>query len=301
MIPAIKIAAAPCSWGVLEFDLEGKNPPYAQVLDEMSEAGYAGTELGDWGFLPTDPAKLSRELNARNLEIMAAFVPVAFAEPGAHEAGLTNALKTARLLSAANASSVIVLADDNGKNPTRTTMAGRIAPEQGLNKKQWEIFAAGVEKTARAVLKETGLKTVFHHHCGGFVETPAETQMLLDSTDPGLVGLCLDTGHWTYGGGDPSAALKKYGQRIRHVHFKDCDPKVAEQARAGHWDYFQTIKNGLFCELGQGTVPFREIIQGLQHLSYPGWIVVEQDVFPGLGNPGESASRNRAYLHKIGI
>ena len=57
----IKIANAPCSWGVLEFELEGKAAGYAQVLDEISEAGYTGTELGDWGFMPTDPAQLKKD------------------------------------------------------------------------------------------------------------------------------------------------------------------------------------------------------------------------------------------------
>jgi inosose dehydratase len=51
----LKIANAPCSWGVLEFDLEGKAAGYVQVLNEMVETGYQGTELGDWGFMPTDP------------------------------------------------------------------------------------------------------------------------------------------------------------------------------------------------------------------------------------------------------
>ena len=52
----IKIANAPCSWGVLEFELEGEAMGYQQVLDEIAATGYAGTELGDWGFMPTDPA-----------------------------------------------------------------------------------------------------------------------------------------------------------------------------------------------------------------------------------------------------
>ena len=50
------VANAPRSWGVLEFDLEGEY--YVQVLDEMAEAGYAGTELGDGGVIPTDSAVL---------------------------------------------------------------------------------------------------------------------------------------------------------------------------------------------------------------------------------------------------
>ena len=54
----IKIANAPVSWGVLEFDLDGKKANFRQVLQEMHETGYAGTELGDWGFLPTEAEHL---------------------------------------------------------------------------------------------------------------------------------------------------------------------------------------------------------------------------------------------------
>ena len=52
----IKVANAPCSWGMLEFDLEGEAAGYTQVLNEIVETGYQGTELGDWAScLPTLP------------------------------------------------------------------------------------------------------------------------------------------------------------------------------------------------------------------------------------------------------
>ena len=120
---AIRVANAPCSWGVLEFDLPGKALGYAQVLDEIKETGYAGTELGDWGFMPTDPAALRRELDARGLELVGAFVPVAFAQEQAHGEGAERAVKTAQLMSeAVGPAPFIVLADDNGKDPRRTKL-----------------------------------------------------------------------------------------------------------------------------------------------------------------------------------
>ena len=80
----IKIANAPCSWGVLEFDLPGQALGYAQVLDEIKETGYIGTELGDWGFMPTDPGRLQAELQNRYLELVGAFVQGAFSNESAH-------------------------------------------------------------------------------------------------------------------------------------------------------------------------------------------------------------------------
>lgn len=298
----IKIANAPCSWGILEFDLQGQAFGFGQVLDEMQATGYAGTELGDWGFMPTDPAALRAELAARRLTLLGAFVPVALAKQEAHAAGEAQALRTARLLAeTAGAEAFIVLADDNGTDPVRTQNAGRIRPEHGLGEERWAIFAEGANRIARAVQEQTGLRTVFHHHGAGYVETPAEVDQLLARTDPAVLGLCLDTGHYRLGGGDPLAGLARHAGRIWHVHFKDHSPGVAAQARAENWDYFRAVRAGLFCELGQGDVDFAAVKSTLEAQGYQGWIVVEQDVLPGLGTPRQSAQRNREFLRELGF
>ena len=296
----IKIANAPCSWGVLEFDLEGEVAGYAQVLDEMQAAGYAGTELGDWGFMPTESTQLKKEIRARNLEMLGAFVSVDFSNPAAHVTGAETAVRTARLLAAVGTTPFIVLADDNGRNPVRTQNAGRILPEQGLSDGQWNVFASGVEAVALAVRQATGIRCVFHHHCAGFVETPDEVEKLLSLTDPTLIGLCFDTGHYSFGGGDALDGIRKHASRIRHVHLKDHEPNVAAQSRQNEWDYFTSVRNGIFCELGNGNVDFPAVLQELETAGYDGWGVVEQDVLPGIGSPKESAARNRAYLNSLG-
>jgi inosose dehydratase len=287
---------------VLEFGLEGPAADYAQVLDEMRAAGYEGTELGDWGFMPTEPRQLRRELTARGLALVGAFVPVRLAMAEAHAAGEARALETAGLLAeAAGDQPFIVLADDNGTDPLRTRQAGRIQPEQGLSPRAWQVFADGASRIAASVRAQTGLRTVFHHHCAGFVETPAEVQRLMDLTEPALLGLCFDTGHYRFGGGDPASGLRQHADRIWHVHFKDHSPEVAARVRAEGWDYFQAVRTGIFCELGKGDVPFEEIKRELERVGYGGWIVVEQDVLPGMGTPKESAERSRGYLRGLGF
>ncbi|MBI3850292.1 MAG: TIM barrel protein [Verrucomicrobia bacterium] len=299
----IPVANAPCSWGVLEFDLPGAALGFAQVLDEIHETGYAGTELGDWGFMPTEPVALKRELNVRGLALLGAFVPVAFAEESAHADGAARAVKTARLMAdAVGTLPFIVLADDNGKDATRTKLAGRIKPQHSLSPAKWDTFSRGVNRVAEAVRRQTGLRSVFHHHCAGFVETPWEIEQLMKSTDPKLVGLCFDTGHYRFGGGgDPLLAYRQFKDRIWHVHFKDCSPQTHEQARKNEWNYFESLKHGIFCELGKGDVDFKTFAAELQREKYPGWIVVEQDVLPGMGAPKEFARRNREFLRSCNL
>ena len=298
----IHIGNAPVSWGIFEFT--GLIPKYTfeQVLNEIRDAGYTGTELGPWGYLPTDPARLRDELDKRGLKMLSTFVPIKLIDPGALKAGEEVALRTGALLNALGAK-IIILADDNLTIQNRIDRSGRIRPEDGLTAEQWKTFGANVNKVAQSVMDKYGMAMAFHHHCGGYVETPAEIDRLMELTRPELVGLCLDTGHYVYGGGNANAvdAVKKYGSRINHLHFKDCDPAVLARARSEGLNYLDAVGAGIFCELGKGSIDFRAVASDMNKLGYNGFAVVEQDILPGLGSPLESAKRNREYLRSIGL
>jgi inosose dehydratase len=300
----MRVGNAPCSWGTLEFEeTKGEQIGFDRMLDELAETGYTGTELGDWGFMPTDPAALHEELNRRALVMLGAFVPVALKHPAAHPPGIAQAVKTARLLAsvAADPKPYLVLADNNGSVPERTRNAGRITPAMGLSPSEWAVFAEGANAVARAVHNETGLRTVFHHHCAGYVETPDEIGRFLELTDPQVIGLVFDTGHYAYGAGnfDVVAGLERFKNRVWYIHCKDCQPEVAQRARAEKWDYFQALQHGVFCELGKGGVDFPAVLRWLKAQRYDGYLLVEQDILPGMGAPKESARRNREYLRSI--
>lgn len=300
----LKVGNAPCSWGTLEFEsAKGEQIGFSRMLDELAVTGYTGTELGDWGYMPTDPPVLSAELERRGLVMLGAFVPVAMKYRASHAPGVAAAVKTAKLLAAVgkDPKPFLVLADDNGSVPERTLNAGRVTPQMGLSEEEWHVFAEGANLVARTVLAETGLRTVFHHHCAGYVETPHEIARFLELTDPEAIGLVFDTGHYAYGAGsaDVVAGLQRFKDRIWYVHFKDCQPEVAAQARVQGWDYFEALRHGVFCELGKGCVDFPSALRWLKHTGYDGYTLVEQDVLPGMGAPAESARRNREYLRSI--
>src|SRR5579859_3479781 len=130
----LRVGNAPCSWGTLEFEETRAEPiGFRRMLDELAETGYTGTELGDWGYMPTDPTVLRGELSKRGLVMLGAFVPVALKDPQAHEEGVAAAVKTARLLAAVagDPPPYLVLADANGTVWERTANAGRITDAMG--------------------------------------------------------------------------------------------------------------------------------------------------------------------------
>jgi inosose dehydratase len=305
----MQVGNAPCSWGTLEFgSLKADRISASQMLDELVESGYTGCELGDWGFFPTDPDELHALFATRQLTMTGAYIGIAFEDSSKHAAGEAEALKIAQQMATlakrldSSWSPIVVLAGDNGVNPVRTKYAGRIGDDMLLSPAGAQTFAQGVNRVAAAIHAQTGLRSALHNHCAGFFERPDEIEQILAMTDPELVGLVLDTGHYVYGAGNCDGLLSvfdRFADRIWYVHFKDCDLQIMEDARKNEWDYFQAVEHGVFCELGQGCVDFPGIIDWLQTNNYCGFVTVEQDVLPGMGHPYDSATRNRRYLADI--
>jgi inosose dehydratase len=296
----IKVGTAPVSWGIMEVKGWNGQAPYAKVLDEMTEAGYEGTELGPYGYLPSEPERLIAELTSRGLSMVSAFVPLPLAEPERHEASLREAMNVARLLTSVGARLIVLAGDMNG---ARMNVAGSVNEERdGMSAQHWKDTIEIVSRIARAC-SDFGLSTAFHHHAGTLVETPNEIKRLCENTDPSLIGLCLDTGHYVYGGGDPVEAVRKYGSRIWHLHLKDIRLPVLASVRSDGAGFLEAVRREVFCELGDGGVDFPGIKRGLIDCGYDGWAIVEQDVDasqPGV-KPFESAVRSRSYLREIGI
>ncbi|MGL4610467.1 MAG: sugar phosphate isomerase/epimerase family protein [Trueperaceae bacterium] len=302
MSAKLRIGNAPCSWGTIE-NIEGERLSYHQMLEELSWAGYTGTELGDWGFMPTDPKKLKAELAALNLSMIGSWVSVRLYDAAYHQRGVEQAVNVARLLVEVGGSECIInIGDDHSTVHERHYNTGRIKEEHSLSEEGWQIYAEGATKVAEAVKCETGLRSCLHQHGSTYVETPAETEKFLSLTDPALLGLCFDTGHYMLGGGkDAAGALEHFSNRVWLVHFKDFNPDVIPKAIENNWNYQEMIGQGVFTELGKGAVDFVAVKRVLESMQYTGWITVEQDVLPGMGEPKESAKRNREFLAGIGL
>jgi inosose dehydratase len=282
----------------------GNNYPWEKLLGEIAEAGYQGTELGPYGYYPTDPKELAAALSRHNLGLGSSYVPVALSDPNALEASIKEVLTVGRLLSTQGVAEVIVA--DAG-NAERERIAGRVKAGSGWSDATWKQALAALDTIAQKLHDELEMRVVIHHHAGTYFETPEEIDRLLAGTRAGLVDLLLDTGHYLYGGGDPVDGLKRHGDRIRYVHFKDVDAERLKSVHTEELDLKRAWARGVFCPLGRGAIDFVKLGEGLKSRGYDGWVIVEQDVIPGADGkldppPFESARESRKYLReRLGI
>jgi inosose dehydratase len=294
-----QFACAPVSWGVQDDPGPGWEQPYERVLEEIVSAGYTGTELGPYGYFATDPQILGPVLTRRGLALLSSFVPVPLTEASHSAAVIAHVRKVGALLAALKAP-LLVLADR--QTPERQQLAGRVPADgsKSLGLAQWKQVGKIVEEVEEAAA-EYGLGLVFHPHVATYVETPWEVERLFDSLRSTTVGLCLDTGHCLYGGGDPVEEARKYHSLLRYVHIKDIHPAKLADARQKELTFDEAVEAGVFSPAGQGCVRFPDFFNELARQGYVGWMVVEQDVTYGKSvvPPVESMRASLNYLKTV--
>ena len=143
---------------------------------------------------------------------------------------------------------------------------------------------------------EKGFRLCFHHHMGTVVQTAEETTRMLDETDAKYVHLCYDTGHFVFTGADPVAMLKKYVNRVGHVHLKDVRLPVLERVHKENLSFLTAVREGAFTVPGDGGFDFQPVFDVLDKANYTGWLLVEAEQDPAKANPFEYAKMARSYI-----
>jgi inosose dehydratase len=273
-VSARGLAAAPVTWGVWERTVDrGDLVPRATLLGAVRSLGFTAIELGPPGYLGPDAAGVRASLEPHGLELVGAFVPLHLADDAAFGADVDELERTLEVL-ASYAGAVALLADAGA--PERFAAAGQ-PPELRRTALAGSAFDAAARRLAAAAerCRVAGVPAALHPEVGSYIEAPDEIAAFLEAIDPGVLALCLDTGHMLIGGGDPVALAREWAGRIAHVHLKDVSRELLERVRAGELDVERAWEDGLFCGFGDGIVDLRGVLEALD--GYDGWLVVEQD------------------------
>jgi inosose dehydratase len=265
-----RVATAPVSYGV--FGNHTVGPGSGQLLQLAAAAGFDGCELGPPGFFGSaqETAAAFRE---NGLQSPGAYVPLHLTMDDQRlQADLEAMDRTCEELAACGGG-LAILADEGSPellaNPARPWDDRTLA----LDSDQWRRLARRVD-VAKSRAEAHGLDVSFHPHISTFVESPWEVERLLDLTD---VALTFDMGHVRLAGGDPVVCAAAWASRINHVHVKDVDVSVIEQARRDRRTDFDDWWGGVSTALGAGDVDVPAVLSVFQGVGYSGWYVIEQD------------------------
>lgn len=286
----VSLGIAPIGWTNDDMPDLGKENTFEQTVSEMALAGFRGSEVGS--HYPTDPKVLNRALELRGLTICNQWFS-SFLISRPYEETEKAFIRQCDFLTQVGAKCI-------GVSEQSYSIQGMLDHpiQEGkyvMNEREWELLVSGLNRLGQ-IAKEKGMVLTFHHHMGTVIQTEEEIDRFMASVDPNLVFLLFDSGHLSFAGIDPTKVLRKYVDRVRHVHLKDLRQDIVRRSREEKWSFLKGVREGTFTVPGDGDVDFVPLFQILNEADYKGWIVVEAEQDPAKANPLEYALKARKYI-----
>ena len=293
----VKLGIAPIAWTNDDMPDLGAENTFEQCVSEMALAGFTGSEVGNK--YPKDPEVLKKALELRGIQICNQWFSSFLITQPYEE--VEKAAREQLAFLKAMGSKIIGFSEQSHsvQGQLDTPIFGH---KYVMNDDEWKLLCDGLNKIGKIAKEEYGISLTFHHHMGTVVQTDAETQRLMDGTDPEYVSLLYDSGHFAYSGEDPTAMVKKYISRIKHVHLKDIRPEIVEKVTKENMSFLDGVRAGAFTIPGDGCIDFEPIFKTLEEAGYEGYMLVEAEQDPAKANPLEYAIRARKYIaEKTGL
>jgi inosose dehydratase len=287
----VKLGIAPIGWTNDDMPDLGKENTFQQCVSEMALAGFTGSEVG--GKYPTDVETLKKALDLRGIQICNCWFS-SFLISRPYEETEKEFIKQTDFLKAMGAKVI-------GVSEQSYSIQGKDQPifegKYVMNDEEWKLLTDGLNKLGQ-IAKDKGMMLTFHHHMGTVVQDPDEVERMMANTDPEYVSLLFDTGHFTYCGADPLEMVKKYVNRIKHVHLKDIRPEVVKEVKDNDLSFLEGVRRGAFTVPGDGCIDFDPIFKVLEENGYEGYMLVEAEQDPAKANPLEYAIKARKFIRE---
>lgn len=287
----VKIGIAPIGWTEDDMPEMGAENSFLQTISEIALTGYTGTEIGCQ--FPRDPKILNTELGRRGLSAITGWISTYINEKPMweNERDFVDHMNFLKSIGA----SIINTSDQSFSIQHRWNTP--LENKRVLNDAEFEVLAKGLDHLGK-IAEDNGMHIVYHHHMTTTVQRTNEIDKLMEMTDPKYVNLIYDTGHLYFSGEDPIEILKKYHDRIKHVHLKNVRKDVMEKCYAEKKSFLRSIPEGVFTVPGDptGCIDFAKVLELLGEYNYEGWLVIEAEQDPAIYNPLEYARIGRKFL-----
>ena len=294
----VKIATAPCSWGVWYADGTPSGTPWELFLDQAAEAGYKALELGPDGYLPTEVDRLREELDKRGLEACAGTACYKFDLYDSMEGFRDRLDKLCARIAAFDAKYLVTMDESDSANTPEKKLL--------LTAEDWNRSLTMFREMGKYTLEKYGVETVFHPHLGTLIETEEEIERMMDFTG---LRLCFDIGHhaavngsWQHGDRSAIDFMRKHPEKIAYLHYKNVNGEIRRKVMEGEMTREEATGGDLMCDLLDGIVDYNEVRDLMDEIGFDGIGVIEQDVPNATTDEAfEIAKRNLAYLREIGL
>lgn len=240
------------------------NGPMDRAIAEIGSLGYEGVEMfdGNVADYATRPQELTTMLEDAGVELVSVYTGGNFIYDEILPDELHRVTRAAELAQEFGAANLVV--------------GGGARRASGTQDEDFERLGAALDAVTD-IADAHGLAACYHPHLTTIVESPEELDRLMALT---RIGFCPDTAHLAAGGGDPAALIRRYPDRLRHVHLKDLRPDPLE-----------------FLPLGVGQIDFADVRDALVESGYDGWLVVELDSYDG--DPRDAAAHSKTFLDQL--
>jgi inosose dehydratase len=289
----IRLGITPTCWTNDDFPGLGEEIPFEQCVEEIAQAGFEGCSVGHT--FPQDPVELQAALARHNLRVSESWGSTYFTVPDDRDRTRSGFREQMAFIAAAGGDRVVVA--ELGHSVHQQDVALK-ANKPAFDDAQWDSLFAGLNELGALAAAEN-LTLCYHPHMGTGVQTRAEVDRLLAGTDPTLVHLLLDTGHFTWAGGNPLALIHGHGDRIAHVHLKDLRGSVVARWQREDWSFQDAIFKGVFTVPGDGMIDFAPILRALADAGFHGWLVVAAEQDPSKADPLTYATMAREHLRTV--
>ncbi|WP_214370692.1 sugar phosphate isomerase/epimerase family protein [Pseudonocardia sp. H11422] len=232
-----------------------------RALRDIAAAGYVGVEMfdGNAADFADNPDELRELFTETGLSLVSVYTGANFVYREILPDELHRVRRAAALAATFGAEQLVV--------------GGGARRAAGTPESDYDRLAEALD-TVTGIAEEHGLSACYHPHLTTIVESPVEVEKIMSRS---RIGFCPDTAHLAAGGGDPAALIRRYPDRIRHVHLKDLrrDPFT-------------------FLPLGEGEIDFTDVLAAVREVGYDSWLIVELDSYDG--DPAEAARISKTFL-----
>ena len=287
----ISIGIAPIAWSNDDMPELGGDTPIEVCLDEAKKAGFSGIELG--GKFPRNPGITNYLLNKFNLKMPGGWYGSLLKTRSVDEEwkSMQDHLNLLKMVKA----SVFVFADVSGSIQGKESV--KLSSRPSLKTNEWKEYCDKISEISNRLYNE-GIPMSYHEHMGTIIQSESDVDKFIDNTNDKTY-LLYDTGHLLFAQADIERVLKKYINRINHIHCKDIRKEILQKSLENDLSFRNSFMEGVFTVPGDGCIDYKPLIKILYENEYSDWLVIEAEQDPKKANPFEYAKKGFNYLSSI--